>query len=171
MGRQLDKEILKKVLVRLNNSNIPLDKVLLHKLMFFLQETGAPVTYRFEPYTYGPFSFEMMEELNDMNYWNEINILGDRIQIGGDLKYDLEKEVEDLVDGLIGQFHELVEQDFSFNNLELYGTALYCYRVLQETEDIVTIDDFEKEFTAWKADKFNQQDIQSTYHKLDHLLQ
>jgi uncharacterized protein YwgA len=50
----MKKALLKHVLSLMEQKSIPLTKINIQKIVHFLKETGTPLTYKFEPYNYGP---------------------------------------------------------------------------------------------------------------------
>lgn len=167
----LNKEILKGVFNFLDKKNCELNKILVHKVMFFLKESGLPITYRFTPYTYGPFSFDLMNEMNEMVFWDKLETEGNNsFKITSPLDSDIESSLKEKIKAKIEDFFVLIDNDMDFGNLELYGTAIYCLKALQEINDEVNFDDFYEEFTAWKGEgKYPKDNIQKAYSKLENV--
>ena len=66
----------------------------------------------------------------------------------------------------LDQFSSLIDRDFSFNNLELFGTVLYCIRALQENGMESNLKKVIQEFQAWKGTRYSDKNIENAYKKL-----
>src|SRR5437588_9583011 len=54
-----------------------LGKTQLQKLVYFLQETGVPLGYKFEIYHYGPYSFELADEVGSLDSLGVLSLVAD----------------------------------------------------------------------------------------------
>ena len=168
----LNKEIFKATLNCLSEKRYELTKILLHKVTYFLKESGIPITYRFTPYTYGPFSFDLMNEMNEMVFWEEIEVDGKKsFKITSSIEPAVSSALKVKIEIKIKEFFALIDEDTTFGNLELYGTAIYCYKALLEVNDAVDYGDFHDEFTSWKGrEKYLEKDIRRVYSRLENVL-
>ncbi len=154
------------VLTILNKKKIPLDKILLHKFIYYLQTQGVNLGFRFEPYTYGPFSFDLASTIGSLAFWDvvkegkaDITILDESAYPNpfGDSQY---KQIQDYLD----DFKKKIGS-FDFNNLEYAGTVLYCAESLAIRGKEVNRDSVIKEYMAWKP-KSLETKIADMYERL-----
>ena len=66
----------------------------------------------------------------------------------------------------ISHFTSLINGNFSFDNLELFGTVLYCIRALQENGMELNLKKVIQKFQAWKGAKYSDTNIENAYEKL-----
>ncbi len=64
MKKELRINVIVFIVETLRKRDIDLGKIQFQKLIYFLQEIGIPSGYRYEIYHYGPYSFELAQELN-----------------------------------------------------------------------------------------------------------
>lgn len=152
----------------LEEKGIEASKILLQKLIFYLKESRCPVTFRFKAYTYGPFSFDLQNEVDDMVFWDELEKISDHsFTPAKTFTCQLDQSVAEKIRLKTDQFLNLIGNDTSFHTLELYGTAIYCFRVLQELDDEVELEGFVDEFRAWKGSKYKREEIEQAFSKLE----
>ena len=166
------KNILRRVLQRLNENDIPLNKITLQKIIYFLRESGLPVGYRFEAWTYGPFSASLANALNEMTILGEIspNEEGYTYSITEmhNIQLDPDQSVE--IENAVDAFLEMVENKFDFKTMELVGTVIYCHSSLKSVGHDPDEKSLLEEFLGWKGDKYTEQEILKTYRRIrDHL--
>ncbi|MFZ3046281.1 MAG: hypothetical protein WA151_10225 [Desulfatirhabdiaceae bacterium] len=166
MNTDSSTEILKYVLIWLNKRDIPSSKIALQKMLFFLKESGIPMRFEFEAYSYGPFSRNVVATTNELAVQNMIQVNRTQYTILTSMDCNLQNDVRDKIDRQLTTFTALIDMDFKFDKLELFGSVLYCIRALQEHETIPTQQSVEKEFSAWKGNNYKSTDICSAYHKL-----
>lgn len=77
-------------LVRQAHSRVEqLGKTQFQKLIYFLQEQGVPLEYKYEIYHYGPYSFELANDLGSLDTLELLDVstdvsgFGFNIQLGG----------------------------------------------------------------------------------------
>jgi uncharacterized protein YwgA len=68
------KNFIKEVLTALKEKEISATKIFLHKFVYFLTLQNFVRTFRFEPYTYGPFSFSLAKEIESLVFWDEVKV-------------------------------------------------------------------------------------------------
>ncbi len=163
--------IFKHVLAWLHSKKLNPSKIALQKIIFYLKEKGLPLQYDFEPYSYGPFSRDVMNEARNLEINNEIQVRKSDYLLNPGFKEELSDAEKNKVNALIDEFYQLVDKDFSFDNLELYGTVLYCIRSLQDHGDNLNNALVEEEFKAWKGNKFPSAHIHKAYEKLTPVFQ
>lgn len=152
------------VLRLLQKKGVPSSKIFLHKFLYFLDTQGIRAGLRFEPWTYGPFSFDLAKNLNEMIFWdeieeykpNEFKIIN--IENYGTPGSELEQEVEQL----LVKFQNAVGP-FTFDNLECLGTVIYCIETLLFQGKSATEENVVNEFIAWKGHKYPRERIIQTY--------
>jgi uncharacterized protein YwgA len=63
----LNIEILKYVIEKLIGMNLPVTKIVVQKIMFYLKECGLPISYLdFDMYEYGPYSPELNFDFDEL---------------------------------------------------------------------------------------------------------
>jgi uncharacterized protein YwgA len=112
----------------------------IQKSAFFLQDLGeTPLDYDFVIYRYGPFSFELRDDINDMRV---INIL-DRylVPAGYGVHYCLGSTAKVLLDAYkekVGKYEKdinfIVEKfgSLSASELELLATLRYVFKIVED---------------------------------------
>jgi len=166
MSTEYTKSIFRHVLAWLKNNNKPTSKIAMQKTLFYLQEKGTPLRLDFEPYSYGPFSRQIMETATELQKAGVILV--------GKTEYTPALEDADplsetecrKIDAHLERFSALHGDDFSFGTLELYGTVLYCIQALKEIGGEADTDSVLQEVRAWKGSKFPEQAITSAYKDL-----
>ena len=73
--RELGKEAIRNVIKWRNESmGIPAGKMFVQKILFMSKRLGENIPYEFSLYTYGPFSREIMDDLDELEENKEIEI-------------------------------------------------------------------------------------------------
>ncbi len=166
----MKKEILRHVLKKMEQKNIPLTKITIQKIVFFLKNINIPIKYRFEPYLYGPYSSELQAELSYMELWDEViydNKSG--YETIGEIQLepiDYEQKISDKLDG----FQEAVDDNFSFNSMEKAGTVIYCIKALEGADREVSENSVLEQFKNWKGIKYSDKEIKEAFHKIQPLV-
>jgi len=159
-------EAFKYVLAWLKQNKLPTSKIAMQKILFFLQEKGVSLGLDFEPYSYGPFSKQVMEIASDFQRGGEIHITRTEYVAVPELSDNLTPEDRHEIDAHLRQFTGFLDKDFSFDNLELFGTVLYCIQALQENGFTADRQSVQKEFRDWKGRKFSDEAINRSYDVL-----
>lgn len=160
-----EKTFVAAVLQVLAESHIQTSKVLLHKFIYFLDTQGINTGFRFEPYTYGPYSFGLASTLGSMDFWEEIKENREKISILDLQKYPVDDNLKRTLKDKLSLFRNIVG-DFSFSNLERIGTLLYCAQVLKNYGEELTELSLKEEFKAWKKNRYQDAEIHDAYEKL-----
>lgn len=129
---------------RLQGKSPQFGKTALQKMVYLLQEVyGVKLEYRFDFYTYGPFSSELLQDLDLVEGMEGVDVLPVVSGMGGYqivpgrrsmvLKKKAEdflgsKEVSDALDKLVDEFGR-----YSAKDLELRSTILYVARDLKRS--------------------------------------
>lgn len=166
MNEERAKLVTTSVLKVLNDRGVSLNKVLLHKFIYFLNAQDFLTGIKFEPYTYGPYSFDLASVLRSLAFWGKVK--EDRAKISiVDLEHEDLMSEEDFgkIQKSFDVFSEIVGS-FSFNNLECFGTTLYCAKALAIQGQAVDADSVYTEFRAWKGDRYNEETVKSTFAKI-----
>lgn len=158
--------VFKHVMVWLENREGTVSKIAVQKLLFFLKEKGVSLRYSFEPYTYGPFSKQVMDEAEVLSFKKEIVVSTKDYSRGEAFTETLQPEEQDKIDRFLDSFSVMLDGNFSFDNLEVFGTTLYCLRALQESGYEVNQGAVVEEFKEWKGDKYQDWKIEGAYEKV-----
>jgi len=156
-------ETFKYVLAWLKLHNLPTSKIAMQKSLFFLQEKGISLGLDFEPYSYGPFTRQVMEIASELQQNGEIKVGRTDYKAIGDLSDKLSAVEKRDIDAHLSQFSAFLNQDFSFDNLELFGTVLYCIQALKENRMPADRYSVRKEFRDWKGRKYSDDAVNSSY--------
>ncbi|UQZ90398.1 hypothetical protein C4J81_14760 [Deltaproteobacteria bacterium Smac51] len=135
---------------------------MLHKFLFFMDFMGLPTGLRFEPYTYGPFSFDLANNLDFMCLSGEISFTGNNYNTITEVK-DLNfcQVITDYYDRFVQSVGEL-----SFSALECVGTLLYCVLALKKSGGGLGDGQIIEEFKKWKGDKYTDDTIRNYLARL-----
>lgn len=166
MSVERSNQLFKHVLNWMHEKNIETSKIAMQKMLFFLKECGISMRFEFDAYTYGPFSRQVMDVAKELEYAGEINITRTHYELGSSFSDTLPEKQKENLDKKLDNFFSLIGGDFSFDNLELFGTALYCIKALQENGIEPDANGVLQEFQAWKGTKYSNNDIESAYEKL-----
>lgn len=173
--RNLKGYTIAEVVNRCLNENIPPGKIKLQKLVFFLERLGIPLDYRFEMYHYGPYSFELAENLDTLN---TLKVLDIQPQIDGygysinaskyfqeflDRKSDSLKDYESIIDFVIENF---ASKDAS--KIELLATIHFVEEILNRRN--VTDRKIVVEKVKGLKPKFTSDEIEKAYEELKTIL-
>jgi len=169
----MKKKILKYILTDMKEKRIPLTKINIQKILFFLKETNIPITYKFELYLYGPFSFELKNDLYDMTMLKELiynndnkseYMITDKMKIEQHIDEDILKAISDK----INSFKKVVQQDgFSFDSMEIVGTIIYCIRALEKVHRKVNAKNVLMQFKIWKNKKYQDEEIKKCFNEFN----
>ncbi len=160
--------IIAQTLIYLKENNIPLEKMVIQKLVHFLKDNTINIGVKFRPYLYGPYSEDLANELDEMVFWGEIKEHDKEYEII-DLpaeKYALPPEKQEKLIAGIDLFRKTVNDDFRFSNLELLGTMLHCFRAFEALGEDTPFDDVKVEFKKWKKNKFTEEEIRNAYDRI-----
>ena len=166
MQANFSEDVFKLVLSWLSDSGKGTSKIAMQKLIFFLQEKGENFGYQFEPYTYGPFSKQVMNIATSLSEKGLISVHQRDYVIDQEFKYDIDEKKQERLREYLNSFQSFLKDDFSFDNLELYGTTLYCMKALDEVGESTDEDSVIAEFKAWKGRKYPEEDIKVAREEL-----
>ena len=161
------RDVLKLVLYTMQKMGIELTKINIQKIVFFLKDMGVPVYFRYEVYLYGPYSHELQKELNDLVLWGELDKEDNsKYKIDLDTADKVDTELINKIERSIKDFSEIVDGNFSFDNVEIAGTLLYCIRALQNYDIEPTEENVIEEFKKWKGNKYHTDKIKKIFRKI-----
>jgi len=161
----LNKEILKYVISKLAEEEIPSARIVVQKIMFYLKESGAPISYSYAPYAYGPYSKELGSDANELVLLDQIESSGFKYSVGQKFSYNLTEDYKELIDKKINEFKSHVD-NYSFNSMELFGTTLYCIRSLEEIGTEPNEKKVVYEFKAWKGNRYSEKSVIKMFNRL-----
>lgn len=163
------KQVVANILETLASKEVKPTKILLHKFIYFLSTQGVNVGFRFEPYTYGPYSFDLASTLGSMAFWDEIEEKGATIEALNLKKYqDADAEELQIISENLEKFLTILpKESHTFDNLECVGTAMYCAEVLAKHGKEPTEEAVVEEFKAWKGKKYPEDIIRNSYQRLE----
>lgn len=113
-------------------------KTQLQKLVYFLQNAGVPLDYRYEIYHYGPYSFELSDEMGSLDSLGILNVESDPSGFGFNItsgkfaeKYQIGKKYQRKL--------EKVLVDFSSDTpaqLEVKATIHFVQKIMEKRGSI-----------------------------------
>ena len=65
------------IVALLQNVRARLGKIQVQKLVYFAQDCGVPLGYKYEIYHYGPYSFELSHDLDSLDSLGVLNVDSD----------------------------------------------------------------------------------------------
>ncbi len=160
------KDVITEVLLILKEKKISATKIFLHKFIYFLTLTNYVRVFKFEPYTYGPFSFNLAKEIDSMIFWDEVKDINNTIEF---IKQDgirRNPEIAKDIQSSLDIFLKIIKNNFAFDNLERVGTALYCMEVLHNQKSDTTLPNVTEEFKGWKGNKYTEEEIKETFESI-----
>jgi len=160
------KEALKYVLSYLKQHHRQNSKIAIQKTMYFLKESGLPVSYSFGAHTYGPFSKEIMHDADQLEMEDELIIKNVSYDLGSAFQVDLSQDDKDQIEQHIQNFIDLINHNFDFNNLEIYGSVIYCRQILKKFDEPVNLDNVYRELKSWKGSKYSYSDVRPVYESV-----
>jgi hypothetical protein len=156
------RNIITQTLIVLKNNNIQRNKIIIHKFLFFMRFMKITTGFSFEPYTYGPFSFDLANTLDSMMFFDEINFDKNgynALTDGSDPS--IRSDIANCFDSF-----KAIAHPFKFNTLECVGTLLYCWLVLKKLGADCSDDSIIKEYKQWKGANHNESFIRNYLIKL-----
>lgn len=123
------------IVALVQNARARLGKTQVQKLVYFVQDCGVPLQYKYEIYHYGPYSFELSHDLGSLDSLGVLNVVSDPGGFGFDIsvgkfaeKFRLEPKYQKKVEKVIDQF--------GLNSpaqLEVKATIHFVYSVIRKT--------------------------------------
>ena len=136
------------------------------KFIYFLTLSSYVRAFKFEPYTYGPFSFNLAKEIDSMIFWDEVKDINNTIEFIGEDNIKGNPKAKENFQGSLDIFLKIIKNNFSFDNLERVGTALYCMEVLHSQKSAITLSNVKEEFKGWKGNKYTEGEIEETFNSI-----
>ena len=161
----LNKEILKYVISKLAKEKIQSARIVVQKIMFYLKESGVPISYSYAPYAYGPYSKELGGDANELALLDQIESSGFEYSMGQKFNYNLAEDYKELIDKKINEFKSYVD-NYSFSSMELFGTTLYCIRSLEEMGIEPNEEKVVYEFKTWKGNRYSEKNVIKMFNEL-----
>lgn len=93
------------------NAPVKLGKTQVQKLVYFAQSCGMPLRYQYEIYHYGPYSFDLSQQLSSLDALGVLNIQSDPSRYGFDIsvgkfaeRFKLEPKYQRKIDKVVSDF-------------------------------------------------------------------
>jgi uncharacterized protein YwgA len=148
----------------LSTSRAKLGKTQLQKLVYFAQNNGLPLKYTFQIYHYGPYSFELSNDLGSLDALEIVNIQNDPNGYGFQVstgkfadKFVLPVKYQKKLDRVIDQFGSE-----STAKLEVKATIHFVSSVVTSKKQII------EKVHALKP-RYTKDFIRQSYSELKHL--
>jgi len=145
----------------LATSRAKLGKIQLQKLVYFAQNNGLPLKYIFQIYHYGPYSFELSNDLGSLDALEIINVENDANGYGFQIrtgkfadKFTLPPKYQKKIEKVIDQFGT-----DSTSKLEVKATIHFVSSVVSGKNEII------QKAHALKP-RFTKEFIQKSYSEL-----
>jgi uncharacterized protein YwgA len=123
-------------------------------------------TFRFEPYTYGPFSFNLARDIERLVFWDEIKDEDNIITLDCEVQIDKRKSDIASIKKGFKSFSKITQKNWNFDNLEKIGTVLYCMEVLHNQNMKITLNNVKEEFRGWKGNKYSDEQIREAFQRV-----
>lgn len=150
-----------------------LGKTVLQKLVYFLQEwKNVPVGYNFDLYTYGPFSADL---LGDLDYTQSLGAVNIEYIINGGYSISpslQNQEVQDRASDFLRKYETDIEEVVRLFGkcaawqLELRATIHFAYQEMQTRGASFTDDDIVNTLHSVKPGKFTGEQIKQAINEL-----
>ena len=160
------KSVLAYAINLLDKNNLPLSKIVIHKFLYFCSFNNIPVCHKFEPYTYGPFSFDLANNIAEMDFWGEIEESKNNISIINIDQYSIPRSLQHAIEEALDIFVKIAKNDYSFDNMELIGTIFFCVDALRVSNKAINIDMIISSYKEWKGEKHS---IDKVRRYIDHI--
>lgn len=141
-----------------------LGKIQLQKLVYFAQNYGLPLRYKFEIYHYGPYSFELSNDLGSLDALEIVNVQSDPNGYGYQIsagkfadKFTLTGKYQKKVDRVIKQFGSDTTAQ-----LEVKATIHFVSSVVKSKKEVI------QKVHALKP-RFTKEFIKASYSDLKQL--
>ena len=161
----LNKEILKYVISKLAKEKIQSARIVVQKIMFYLKESGVPISYSYAPHAYGPYSKELGGDANELVLLEQLKSSGFDYSMGQKFSNDLTENYKEIINKKISEVTSYVN-DFSFRSMELFGITLYCIRSLEEMGIEPNEGKVVHEFKAWKGNRYDEKSVIKMFNSL-----
>ena len=146
-----------------------LGKTQIQKLVYFVQDAGVPLEYKYEIYHYGPYSFQLSRDLSSLDALGVLNIESDPQGFGFDIsvgkfaeKFKLSAKYQKRVEKVVHQF--------GFNNaaqLEVKATIHFVQNVLKKKSSVGKVKSEVIQKVAALKPRFTKDFIKSCYSELE----
>ncbi len=154
---------------RLKDRSPQFGKTILQKMVFLLQEVyGVKCGYQFDLYTYGPFTSQLLQDLDlvetlgGVKVYPVISGIGGYHIVPGEKNYALRGKAKDFLEDptVSNAINNLIKQFGSFNakELELISTIVYVYKEMETIGHALTRDEIVQIIKGLKP-KFSQTEI------------
>lgn len=156
-----------------------LGKTAMMKYIFLLQSVyKLPLGYEFDIYTYGPYSSEVMEDIDLARSFEVISIKDINYPMGQS-GFEINPsrngreaitEVEEFIVGYNDVINQVIEKfgDMKAKELELITTIVYMYQTYLKNNISITIDNISQNVKDIKP-HFHIEEIKNQYEALDNL--
>jgi uncharacterized protein YwgA len=139
-------------------------KILVQKTLYYLTYKGIETDYSFEAYTYGPFSMGIMDDADVLHRQNELKVEKYCYKPGDEFEAPIfdageEEKIKSLIDHFL---FKVLEGDFSFENIELMGSAIF---INQNHKDL-TKEVLSESLSQWKPGKYDEKKVSQAFAKL-----
>lgn len=150
---------------------VTLTKIAIQKAAYFLSYQGVTVGFKFKPFTYGPYSVDLSQELDDLVFWDHLSVV-DKKTYSIDKLPDYDKsKLEKVTEHVDCFFEKILEtKNPTFKDVEIYGTILHCQRALNMLDVEITAESVLEEFKGWKGDRYPDKEIADAYNHLARVL-
>ena len=145
MKRDYSRMVFKHVLAWLRDKDMPTSKIALQKALFFLQEKGVSLGYSFEPYSYGPFSRQIMEAASELERSGELTVRRTEYEPGPEFADTLSEKEKRSIDTYLDRFAELVEQGIARGEFKPVDSQLVTQMVMAWAFEVLRTSAMRKE--------------------------
>lgn len=168
----INQAIVCEMLRTLQAKGVELSKINLQKTAYFLKSWGVSLGLRFRPYTYGPYSTDLVKCLSELEFWDCLKLKGSTYEIIDLPNDELDSKETDCIHQCIDVIFDkvIMSRAPSFQDMEVLGTALYCRNALIAAGEAVTPEAVVNQFKAWKGQSYAEEIILEAHNKLENAL-
>ena len=177
MLKELKISVIIHLLMQLMKKGISrIGKTAMQKYVYFIQEFGVNLNYRYEMYYYGPYCFELSNDLDLLNMLGVISIEDSPTTYGYSIKLldtadkysdNIGTEAQDILETYQSGFDKLLEifGNCSTRQLELYATMHFVDSILKKKGKVADAESVIREVKFLKP-KYSTDECEAVYQYL-----
>lgn len=176
MDAKIRGNLIVEIVQKVTSGGIKLGKIQLQKLIYFLQERGIPLNYKFRIYHYGPYSFGLSSDLDSLDSLKILCVKADSTGYGyqiekGECSEDFYDKDTNIAESYKNEI-DFVLTNFSqcdTSEIELRATTHYVYKNQKKTERNTSKENVVNVVKQLKP-RFTDEKIASTYDELNTII-
>lgn len=148
------------------------ERILLQKAAYVQDFLKKDTGFSFEAYIYGPFSRDIGDTVDEMEFDEILETNSRYIWLNGDNPPDIrssDTEKGRVREALECYYDNVLEGKTDFTSVELNGTVMFVMDVLEleaGNGELPDFDDVLKGVRKWKLDKFSEKKVRGAYDRV-----